>query len=445
MPSLPGILRSAPRDALVVTMDRNVRDYARSMGRRAICVPDDCQPTELYDRWSELTSRAPSALVIGGTPALDELVEQCCRRVGANNATGASRSRRWVQHLVANLPRAAEVPMAQQLAGKLQGVPAFIVGSGPSLAKNAHLLEQARAFGIVIAVNSASKCCRPTCTITVEANDLRHKIAPGHSVRLFALSSPPEMLAYGDGPLMPVLVGEVSRPLERLLGVPVLATSASGSTTACSLAHLWGCDPIVLVGQDLAFTDGRVYAPETGLADRIDAQGRFDWSAASRAAPRPGNPLPDEWPIEHVTAWGGQGTVMSTPMFSASAAWLTSFARAREGRCINATEGGRHVEGWTDAPLSRSLLWRTWGFTGDLLTLAGPPWVTADQVAQWLDTQADAAFLEAYAMPDVIALMDRHRSRPPLRPAWREAREVRRVRGALEAIVGRCREELRAR
>ena len=112
-----------------------------------------------------------------------------------------------------------------------------------------------------------------------------------------------------------------------------LPTGGHATSAAFSLAVLWGCDPIILAGQDLAYPGGRLHA-----------------------AGRPGGEdyrLPD---LNRVQAIGG-GTVETSAVmesylnwYGESASYLKRAAPAR--RLINATAQGAVIPGFTHRDLS---------------------------------------------------------------------------------------------
>jgi hypothetical protein len=128
-----------------------------------------------------------------------------------------------------------------------------------------------------------------------------------------------------------------------------------------------GCDPIVFVGQDLAYTGGRAYAPGTVYEDslvKLSADGKsigHEWCDTMRktheSAP---SKLSEGQRTEQIRAWGNEGFVYSTGSFGHIRLWLERVAalmgRAEGGaRLINATEGGAHIAGFEELALKEVL------------------------------------------------------------------------------------------
>jgi hypothetical protein len=159
--------------------------------------------------------------------------------------------------------------------------------------------------------------------------------------------------------------GWLAEPLGALPGLP------TGGSVACSMLSLalhLGCDPVVLVGQDLAFGE-RFYA-----AEGLDGDAAVEHTANGMVLVKPrgstgiGTPLPDgrlrftvEKRVLEVPGWDG-GTVRTTPQLAAFRAWFEAVAPALAGptRLLNCTEGGAHVAGFEHVPLrTASAGWST--------------------------------------------------------------------------------------
>lgn len=270
-----------------------------------------------------------------------------------------------------NLPRLADVPSIASLSGALEGVPAFIVSAGPSLDKNRHLLAEASKRGAVFAVNTSAPVMAAIdapidLLVAIEALDVSEPMKKAaHVTRALALD-----LTSG-GPNFEVDVARKVcflanaaqyRWLGDALGIGVLGYGGSVATAAFSLAAALGADPIVVLGQDLAYTDGRGYASDTlfegtvvrreGPLLHIDRVAK--WDEMTRAG---GLKVPSKVrPAVDVPAWGG-GTVWSTHELTLFRRWFEMAARELRGvrRLVNATEGGASIEGFEETALEALL------------------------------------------------------------------------------------------
>jgi len=344
---------------------------------------------------------------------LREAVTQLVQRCSVNEATHRVRAREWISDVLENLELLTSAPFFLGLAEKYQNVPAFIVGAGPSLGKNAALLADAAKKGIVFAVNSsalslARRGITPQVVACMESIDLSALLSQvpylDQVVRAFSMTAHPKTLRTGRGPLLPVYEGLPQfSPMAALGQAPGLAVCGSVSTLAFSLAQRLGCSPIVLVGQDLAYTGGQAYvsgSPYEGSRVKLSADGTslvHERSAALKAA---NDKLIEQEPLREITAWGGEGTVHSTIGFATVRNWFELAADVLahdrpEQRLINATEGGARVSGFEERTLAEVLaplpeLHITPQSIAEAAHRERPP-LSRERLAAWAQKQLDGA------------------------------------------------------
>jgi hypothetical protein len=343
---------------------------------------------DLMSAWSKLARNQPNVTVIE-TPgygslfpeelqALPSEIQQVLQRIQLTKNTYNLRSQAWITDILSNLELLEHAPPFLALTGRYKNVPAFIVGAGPSLDKNVALLREAGKKGIVFATNSSATALaqhgvEPQVIACIESIDQSTKLAKlsmiDRAVRAFSLSASPETLRTGKGPLLPMFesIYQYSGPLEELTGVGGVGVCASVSTAAFSLAHALGCSPIVLVGQDMAYTSGRTYANGTGYESSQvqidDALGVVELRWNDELKKVHGSSVGKRQEKEELVmldAWGGEGRVASSPTFQAMNTWFSevaiSLAEASSTvRLINATEGGARAHKWQELPLAEVL------------------------------------------------------------------------------------------
>jgi Protein of unknown function DUF115 len=447
-------VRESPRDSAYVVFGLGMGHTARALraltpapiliyepdpglARRALSVgPSDlggfpivCTSHDLTQMWPSFGGNRDNVTLIS-TPGygglydredrvLREAVTQLVQRRNVNEATHRVRAREWISDVLENLELLEHSSCFLGLAEKYQNVPAFIVGAGPSLGKNAELLADAAKKGLVFAVNSsalalARRGITPQVVACMESIDLSQLLSQipylDDVVRAFSMTGHPKTLRTGKGPLLTVYEGLPQfTPLVSLGQANGLAVCGSVSTLAFSLAQRLGCSPIVLVGQDLAYTDGQAYAtgtPYEGSRVKLSADGEsleHERSATLKAA---NGKLIEKEPLQRVTAWGGQGTVHSTIGFSAVRNWLELAAEVLahdrpEQRLINASEGGAHVEGFQELTLAEVLApLPELNITPQSIAAAAhearPPLPRA-QLLSWLETQLTGAVAARHA------------------------------------------------
>ncbi|MDX1566112.1 MAG: 6-hydroxymethylpterin diphosphokinase MptE-like protein, partial [Phycisphaeraceae bacterium] len=158
------------------------------------------------------------------------------------------------------------------------GHPAVLVGAGPSLARNAHLLAEpgVRDRVVIIAVQTA---LRPLLDRGVRPHFVTALDWSAISARFYEdLPSLPDVTLVAEAKSHPSILDHYPGPvrllqnafLDRLLGDAArpIRPLPAGSTVAhlsFYLAQHLGCDPIVFIGQDLAFSEGLYYCPGTAI------------------------------------------------------------------------------------------------------------------------------------------------------------------------------------
>ena len=275
----------------------------------------------------------------------------------------------WIENYFENIRHLPECPRIDSLRAAFKGVPMIIAGAGPSLEKNAHLLKEAKGKAIIVAAITAYKPL------------LKYGVVPDFVIASEKVDLP-EYFTHGDEDLKTRLIlAEVTHPgmFERKVKEKFVffnpfvslsrsqaplwgssyfpSTGGSVTTAAFDMALMFGCDPVVLVGQDLCFGEngthvpGGVYIAQDVKIDRENgkvsieedyvtlkdkARSKFDllWLKGLDGAPVPSK---FDWVTFH--QW-----------FENYAAFLKS--EGSPVRIINATEGGAYIEGMEHATLA---------------------------------------------------------------------------------------------
>lgn len=304
---------------------------------------------------------------------------QAVDRAGLRHRTAVLRGKGWLTHYLANFVGLARAPGLPAMKGALHGVPAIIVAAGPSLDKNLEALREASKRALVLCVNTAATALgkagiTPHAIVAIESLDVSPQLAeiPGlEQIPAFLeLTANPALWALPFPTRVPISVDTSACALftARVDQGHHLSAGFCVANAATSIAYVLGCDPIVLVGSDLAYSDGRVYASGTAFGEmRVhandDGTAQLEHLEGKRAIEErsgdacSGNRMPDRTKTMRVAGWGGGPEVTSTRDFIMFRDWYTFAAKqlASEGTvAINATEGGAHVPGFTDMPLARA-------------------------------------------------------------------------------------------
>ncbi len=198
------------------------------------------------------------------------------RAVRTNIVTTLVHADLTMRNLLMNLDHYALRPGVDDLAGIAKGKPAIVVAAGPSLKRNLHLLSQpgVRDRVVIVAVQTVLKTLlergiKPHFVTALDYAEISTRFYEGLSARdVEGVTLVAE--AKANPAILSAFPGEIRCPgdgwLDGLLGKELAVahgTLRAGSTVAhlaYYLARHLGCDPVVLIGQDLGFTDGQYYA-----------------------------------------------------------------------------------------------------------------------------------------------------------------------------------------
>lgn len=195
------------------------------------------------------------------------------------------QSETTLTNLLMNLDHYATTPGIDELRSCATGVPAVVVSAGPSLARNIALLAQpgVRDRVVIIAVQTVLRTLldhgiRPHFVCALDHHEISKRFYEGltsDAVEGVTLVVEPKanpvildafpgaIRCLGETMLDDLIGGEALR-------APPRDTLKPGATVAhlCHyLARYMGCDPVILVGQDLGFTDGQYYAAGAAIHD----------------------------------------------------------------------------------------------------------------------------------------------------------------------------------
>lgn len=347
------VLESQPALARALLSRRDWRPALRS-GRLRLLVGPDYDGAAQAWRWIEPDSPPiPLAHPVLERELPERLQEgmQTFKRI-AFDAAANQRARRelgtiYFTQTLRNLPRLLTAPPVDTLEGRGAGWPAVICGAGPSLDRNLSAVHAWRDRAVMIGVDTTlrpllARGIEPDYVVGVDPTGLnaRHLTGVGALRHAWLVAepslAPPALAAFGDR-LSGYRVSD-NHPWPWLLDAGIdcgmLHVWGSVLTAAFSLAVRLGCDPIVLVGADLAYTQDRPYTRGTVF--------EVDWARGVLE----GAPLPRLWQRliarrEIIDTDGIDGaTVKTAPHLLAFRDGLQDQVRATSARVINATGAG---------------------------------------------------------------------------------------------------------
>jgi len=277
--------------------------------------------------------------------------------VNALNAEGNTKTlygEAFVKNRLQHLTSIAHDRKLEDLAGAFKGRPAIIVAAGPSLDKNIGKIARAQKNAVVISADTAlptllAKDIVPDFVTAIDYKELTYeKIAVAASdprcreTSLICTSwvthkvtkvFPAKSVFWAFSP------NALEKWMNRLLGGSVFIPGA-GTVAHLNFisASVMGCDPIIFVGQDLAFTGEKGHASNVILSSRNHTKELLE-------APEG---------VMSVKGWHGDRVKTNRQMHG----YLRGFEKMIEGvraDVINATEGGAFIEGAVHMPLVEAI------------------------------------------------------------------------------------------
>lgn len=208
-------------------------------------------------------------------PFFDRVVEKIrylCNRSKGNLVTLMHAGFEFHSNYFANLAESFVMPGIGRLFNKFNKVPAIIVAAGPSLDKNMHLLKQVKGKFPIIAVDTAlrqlaANGIKPDLVCAADPsyeNSLDFVGVENEEDVILALEpmTHPDIYDSFKGPKMVMTFGGGLYPIMKEYREPVgkLICWGSIATTVFDLAKNLGADPLIFIGLDLSFQDGRLHA-----------------------------------------------------------------------------------------------------------------------------------------------------------------------------------------
>jgi hypothetical protein len=248
--------------------------------------------------------------------------------------TNIKSARQWRNNIIANLPFIFKSPKADDFFGEFKDIPAICVSAGPSLDKNINDIKNAEGKAIIMCVGTALKALlknniNPDIVVSMDGNKVNFEhfkdieIIP--DAYLFAeLGNYFEIQDKWNSKItFFTMKRNFSGWIENIKGeyIPI-NTGGTVAHSMVDLAYKFGADPIILMGQDLAFSKNRTHASGTTYED---------------------NKIGEENLVE-VEAVDG-GTVLTNKSFLSMISYFNNYFAKRPGRTyIDATQGGAKID-----------------------------------------------------------------------------------------------------
>ena len=270
-----------------------------------------------------------------------------------------------------NMAFLSGAPPWDVLRNLFEGVPAVVVAAGPSLDKNFHLLEGIKDKALIITMNRCARVFQkaglvPHLLLATDGSDIlpdTHLAGVGSDILknlLCRFSVHPKMKQIERERTFLFTDGSAhERGIYQRLRKGTLPIGGGSVAHSCFQAafHL-GCEPIVIIGQDLAYSDDRLYSSadvdsdarllttDDGKVAAITGGRRTDGGAR-------GEGVSSGFKLRDIEGWDG-GTVQTNRGFSRHIEYFEALIDLNmTGRTIiNSTEGGANIRGMQNIPLA---------------------------------------------------------------------------------------------
>jgi hypothetical protein len=286
--------------------------------------------------------------------------EELINMIQCNVGTVMGAGKQIAENDLLNIPLLIKRPGINRLKDKFAGIPAIVVSTGPSLAKNVHLLldEKARSKFMVICVGQALRTLlgygiRPDFACTVDFGEVNQSHFVGLEecgIPLIALNraySP--IFQNWTGPVYVAGSGEEKKKTAADIWVDKGHVMQGGSVShfALSLASYFGCPRIALIGQDLAYEGDRSHTAGTDSAGMltIGEDGNLYWEIKDSKSSI-GGMVSNLGRGVMVQGYYGKPVITNVGLQS----FITAFsnmisAHHKKSKVFNCTEGGAKIPG----------------------------------------------------------------------------------------------------
>lgn len=193
----------------------------------------------------------------------------------------ANSSMRFFEQIIEHLDKKIHLPEFGKLENKLANKPAIIVSGGPSLNKSIDIIKKYREKVCLFAVGTAFKTLKrnginPDFVNIIELNNCSEQIANEDIENINFISEVYTNKTFFEKKYKHHFITfSHENPsniwFERLISdtssYKKYETKGTVAYNALFCAKMAGCNPIILIGQDLAYTNGKLYADNSPYSE----------------------------------------------------------------------------------------------------------------------------------------------------------------------------------
>ena len=219
-------------------------------------------------------------------PIYDKLSSLVFDYINAFNMEGATKSlhgRTFFENRLKHLTSIHHDQKLEDLTGRFKGIPALIIAAGPSLDKNIDQISKAIGKAVIIAVDTAlpnllNHGISPNFITSIDYNELTYEKISGSAsnpavqqINLICTSWVANTVTK-QFPANNIFWAFNNNPLENWINMSLggrMAIGGAGTVAHLNFisANIMGCDPIIFVGQDLAFSNRQSHSSNVFLSN----------------------------------------------------------------------------------------------------------------------------------------------------------------------------------
>lgn len=337
-------LSSRPFDSVIT--DPRLKFITDTNSSKAAAKTNSELGLDKLKRWKIIATPAMSRLHQDFLKSYIDHLGACINQRVASFSTSFNSSELFLKHTVANLDIVAKSPGVTQFKDCWKNRPAVIVAAGPSLNKQIPTLQQFKDRLLIIAVDKTWPILKAAGIEphVVVAIDPRRPCSwgdepPENVWFLSAASCNPEVVHS----IKNKHIVSFGNPLHEKIFKPmigdrgVLHTGGSVATNAFSFGRLMGASPLIMIGQDLAYTGGASHASGYLWPKTLDEAKNLKGDG-----------------FREIEGYYGDRVHVDRQLDSYRK-WYEDFMRAYpHEKVINATEGGAKINGTLQIPFTEA-------------------------------------------------------------------------------------------